>query len=35
VDNLVKGQAGSALQNLNVMFGLRETMGLDQPAQHP
>lgn len=35
VDNLVKGQAGSALQNLNAMFGLPETMGLDLPSQHP
>ena len=35
VDNLVKGQAGSALQNLNVMFGLPETLGLAQPSQHP
>ena len=35
VDNLVKGQAGSALQNLNVMFGLEETLGLDQPGGHP
>jgi len=35
VDNLVKGQAGSALQNLNVMFGLPETLGLNQPSQHP
>jgi N-acetyl-gamma-glutamyl-phosphate reductase len=35
VDNLVKGQAGSALQNLNVMFGLPETMGLHLPPQHP
>jgi len=35
VDNLVKGQAGSALQNLNVMFGLAETLGLDQPGAHP
>ncbi len=35
VDNLVKGQAGSALQNLNAMFGLPETMGLDLPPQHP
>jgi len=35
VDNLVKGQAGSALQNLNVMFGLPETLGLEYPAQHP
>jgi N-acetyl-gamma-glutamyl-phosphate reductase len=35
IDNLVKGQAGSALQNLNVMFGLAETLGLDQPGAHP
>lgn len=35
VDNLVKGQAGSALQNLNVMFGLPETLGLNQPGGHP
>ncbi len=35
IDNLVKGQAGSALQNLNVMFGYEETMGLDTPGAHP
>lgn len=35
IDNLVKGQAGSALQNLNVMFGLEETMGLRFPGAHP
>jgi N-acetyl-gamma-glutamyl-phosphate reductase len=35
VDNLVKGQAGSALQNMNAMSGLPETMGLDLPPQHP
>ena len=35
VDNLVKGQAGSALQNLNVMFGLDERLGLSQPGAHP
>ena len=28
LDNLVKGAAGAAVQNLNVMFGLPETMGL-------
>ena len=27
-DNLVKGAAGSAIQNMNVMFGLDETTGL-------
>jgi len=35
IDNLVKGQAGSAVQNLNVMFGLPETAGLDLPGPHP
>ena len=35
IDNLVKGQAGSAVQNLNVMFGLEETLGLDLPGPHP
>lgn len=28
IDNLVKGGAGQAVQNLNVMFGLPETLGL-------
>ncbi len=28
IDNLVKGAAGQAIQNLNVMFGLNETTGL-------
>ena len=27
-DNLVKGAAGSAIQNMNVMCGLDETLGL-------
>ncbi len=35
IDNLVKGQAGSALQNLNVMCGFPETLGLDLPGAHP
>ncbi len=30
IDNLVKGAAGQAIQNLNIMFGLEETMGLRQ-----
>jgi len=29
IDNLVKGAAGQAIQNLNLMFGLDETAGLD------
>jgi N-acetyl-gamma-glutamyl-phosphate reductase len=28
IDNLVKGAAGQAIQNFNVMYGLDETMGL-------
>jgi N-acetyl-gamma-glutamyl-phosphate reductase len=28
IDNLVKGAAGQAVQNLNLMFGLDETQGL-------
>ena len=28
-DNLVKGAAGQAVQNLNVMFGLEESLGLN------
>jgi N-acetyl-gamma-glutamyl-phosphate reductase len=35
IDNLVKGQAGSAVQNMNVMFGLDETTGLLRPGQYP
>jgi N-acetyl-gamma-glutamyl-phosphate reductase len=35
IDNLVKGQAGSALQNMNVMFGLDETAGLLHPGHRP
>jgi N-acetyl-gamma-glutamyl-phosphate reductase len=35
IDNLVKGQAGSALQNMNLLFGLEESMGLDRPAMYP
>jgi N-acetyl-gamma-glutamyl-phosphate reductase len=35
IDNLMKGQAGSACQNMNVLFGFPETMGLDRPGQYP
>ena len=35
IDNLVKGQAGSAVQNMNIMFGLEETAGLLFPGQYP
>jgi N-acetyl-gamma-glutamyl-phosphate reductase len=29
IDNLVKGAAGQAVQNMNIMFGLPETRGLE------
>lgn len=35
IDNLVKGAAGQALQNFNIMFGLPEQTGLDAPALLP
>jgi N-acetyl-gamma-glutamyl-phosphate reductase len=35
IDNLMKGQSGSAMQNLNVMFGLPETEGLDRGPLYP
>lgn len=34
-DNLVKGAAGQAVQNMNLMFGLHETTGLGQVAILP
>ena len=35
IDNLVKGQAGNAVQNANIMLGFDETDGLDIPAFYP
>jgi N-acetyl-gamma-glutamyl-phosphate reductase len=35
IDNLVKGAAGQAVQNMNLMFGLPESMGVDQLALLP
>jgi N-acetyl-gamma-glutamyl-phosphate reductase len=34
-DNLVKGAAGQAIQNMNLMFGLDETTGLEAPGMMP
>lgn len=34
-DNLTKGASGQAIQNMNIMLGLPETMGLNQPALLP
>ena len=35
IDNLVKGAAGQAIQNMNLMFNLPETEGLEIPAMVP
>ena len=35
LDNLVKGSAGQAIQNFNLMFGLEETTGLTQLPMFP
>jgi N-acetyl-gamma-glutamyl-phosphate reductase len=35
IDNLVKGASGQAVQNMNLMFGLPETAGLDNIAVVP
>ena len=35
IDNLVKGAAGQAVQNMNLMLGIPETTGLDYLAVYP
>ncbi len=35
IDNLMKGQAGSAVQNMNCLLGFPETLGLDAPGMFP
>ena len=35
LDNLVKGAAGQAVQNMNLVLGFPETMGLEQVALFP
>ena len=35
IDNLGKGMAGQAVQNMNLLFGLDETMGLLLPGANP
>ncbi len=35
IDNLTKGAAGQAIQNMNLMFGMDETCGLEQVALLP
>ena len=34
IDNLLKGAAGQAVQNMNLMFGLDETAGLKTVANY-
>lgn len=35
LDNLVKGSSGQAIQNMNIMFGFKETLGLMQQPMFP
>ncbi len=35
IDNLTKGASGQGIQNMNIMFGLEETLGLSAPALLP
>lgn len=35
IDNLLKGQSGTAMQNVNLMFGLDARAGLDRPPLYP
>lgn len=35
IDNLVKGASGQAVQNMNIMFGLEENLGLDIIPLYP
>jgi len=35
LDNLVKGMAGQAIQDMNLALGFPETEGLTQPGTYP
>ena len=35
IDNLLKGQSGTAMQNINLMFGLDAAAGLGRPPLYP
>lgn len=35
IDNLTKGASGQAIQNMNLMLGLEETLALQSPAVLP
>ena len=35
IDNLLKGAAGQAVQNMNIMYGWPENTGLQYPGMYP
>jgi N-acetyl-gamma-glutamyl-phosphate reductase len=35
LDNLMKGAASQAVQNMNIMFGIREDAGIDMAPDFP
>ena len=35
IDNLMKGASGQAVQAMNIMYGIEETLALDFPGLHP
>jgi N-acetyl-gamma-glutamyl-phosphate reductase len=35
LDNLTKGASGQAIQNMNLVLGFPETLGIDQVAMFP
>ena len=35
IDNVVKGAAGQAVQNMNIMFGFEENLGLKMVPMFP
>ena len=35
IDNLLKGQSGTAMQNVNLMFGLDQRAGLERAPLYP
>ncbi|MEN3035728.1 MAG: N-acetyl-gamma-glutamyl-phosphate reductase, partial [Candidatus Methanosuratincola sp.] len=35
IDNLIKGAAGQAIQNFNIMIGIDERTGIDQAGVRP
>tara|TARA_B100000686_G_scaffold343642_1_gene424839 strand:- start:55 stop:1089 length:1035 start_codon:yes stop_codon:yes gene_type:complete len=35
IDNLVKGASGQAVQNMNIIMGIDETIGLNTPSLYP